>query len=200
MIFRHPDSAQKAVEASPIRFQLEKVLPEEENADEEADEDVVEEDEEGIQVTNKSSSLGVEELMRASQLLDRRPPSNSSPNSTTTTNAAPDDLSSQPSNSTSKIPFYTPPAPRRVFRRNFELIIDRSRVVHQDYVERQVHWTRFQPMKSMAQQDLVKVVPYRGLSDVTKRMVPRTPNKVLITRAEQVHQMPSLRDMYEGRG
>ena len=55
-------------------------------------------------------------------------------------------------------------------------------------------------MRSMAQEDLAKVVPHRGLSDVSKRPpnAHRTPNKVLKVMSEYVEtRMPSLRKMWE---
>ena len=56
-------------------------------------------------------------------------------------------------------------------------------------------------MKSMAQEDLAKVVPHPGLSDVSKRPpnAHRTPNRVLRTMNEYVQtRMPTLRGMVEG--
>lgn len=58
-------------------------------------------------------------------------------------------------------------------------------------------------MKSMAQEDLAKVVPHIGLSDVSKRPphAHRTPNKVLKLMANYVeNRMPSLKNMYEEGG
>lgn len=58
-------------------------------------------------------------------------------------------------------------------------------------------------MKSMAQEDLAKVVPHMGLSDVSKRPphAHRTPNKVLKMMSNYVeHGLPSLKDMYEEGG
>lgn len=52
----------------------------------------------------------------------------------------------------------------------------------------------------MAQEDLAKIVPHQGLSDVTKRPpnAHRTPNKVLRSMGKWVDQgMPSLRNMWE---
>lgn len=56
-------------------------------------------------------------------------------------------------------------------------------------------------MKSMAQEDLAKVVPHLGLSDVSKRPpnAHRTPNRVLRVMNEYVEtRMPTLRGMVEG--
>ncbi|KAJ4316695.1 hypothetical protein N0V94_005308 [Neodidymelliopsis sp. IMI 364377] len=55
-------------------------------------------------------------------------------------------------------------------------------------------------MKSMSQEDLAKVVPHVGLSDVGIRPpnAHRTPNKVLKSMGKWVeHGMPSLRNMWE---
>jgi hypothetical protein len=94
------------------------------------------------------------------------------------------------------MPFETPPTAKKWFH----VVVDRSRVVHQDFVERQPLWKQFSPMRSMAQEDLAKVVPYLGLSDVSKRPpnAHRTPNKVLKTMSEYVEtRMPNLRNMWE---
>ena len=79
--------------------------------------------------------------------------------------------------------------------------MDRSRAVHQDFIERQPYWKQFHPMKSMAQEDLAKVVPHIGLSDVSKRPpnAHRTPNRVLRILNEYVEtKMPTLRQIVEG--
>jgi hypothetical protein len=98
------------------------------------------------------------------------------------------------------MPFEEHLKPRKTQSKWFQVTVDRSRVIHQDYVERQPYWKQFSPMKSMAQEDLAKVVPHIGLSDVSKRPphAHRTPNKVLRVMSEYVEKrMPSLRDMYE---
>ena len=55
-------------------------------------------------------------------------------------------------------------------------------------------------MKSMAQEDLSKIVPHAGLSDVSKRPpnAHRTPNKVLRRMGQWVEsEMPTLRGLWE---
>lgn len=93
------------------------------------------------------------------------------------------------------------PAPQKQTKQKwFQVTLDRSRVIHQDYVQRQPLWKQFNPMRSMAQEDLAKSVPHVGLSDVTKRPpnAHRTPVKVLRSMAKYVEKgMPSLRDMWE---
>jgi hypothetical protein len=97
------------------------------------------------------------------------------------------------------LPFSAPP-PKQTTTKWFQVTVDRSRVVHQDFVERQPLWKQFTPMKSMSQEDLAKVVPHVGLSDVGIRPpnAHRTPNKVLKSMGKWVeHGMPSLRNMWE---
>lgn len=97
------------------------------------------------------------------------------------------------------MPFSSPP-PKATTTKWFQVTLDRSRVVHQDFVERQPLWKQFVPMKSMAQEDLAKVVPHAGLSDITKRPphAHRTPNKVLSSMARYVQKgMPTLRGIWE---
>lgn len=95
---------------------------------------------------------------------------------------------------------FSPPAPKSTTTRWFQVTLDRSRAVHQDFVERQPLWKQFTPMKSMAQEDLAKIVPLPGLSDVSRRGpdAHRTPIKVLRSMAGYVEKgMPSLRAVWE---
>jgi hypothetical protein len=101
---------------------------------------------------------------------------------------------------------FDPPLPvsntttQRTTARWFQITVDHSRAVHQDYVERQPFWKQFNPTKSLAQEDLAKKVPHYGLSDVSKRPpnAHRTPRKVLQQMSEYVERsMPSLRGMAE---
>jgi hypothetical protein len=192
-IYRDTSSAQRALDASPIRFALEKVVDptrddstterqhrgEEDNGDVEAAHEPV-----------TPSKDGIDEILRPSTLSTRTSPT-SMPSPKTT---------SQP-----PMPF-DPPAPLpnaplpQTRTRWFQVIVDRSRVVHQDYVERQPYWKQFQPMKSMAQEDLAKQVPHIGLSDISKRPPNehRTPIKVLKQMSEYVEKaMPSLKGIVE---
>jgi hypothetical protein len=192
-IFRDENAAQKALDASPIRFALEKVIdqPGESYASApELDDD--NEDSSSSLMPKTPTKNGIDEILRPSTLSTRteRPAlATSSPKSTT-----------QP-----PMPF-DPPAPLpnapkpRTRTKWFQVAIDRSRVVHQDYVERQPFWKQFDPTKSMAQEDLAKQVPHIGLSDVSKRPpnAHRTPVWVLKQMSEYVEtRMPSLKGMVE---
>lgn len=101
---------------------------------------------------------------------------------------------------------FTAPAPKPTTQKWFQVTVDRSRAVHADFVQRQPLWKQFSPMRSLAQEDLAKVVPHVGLSDVSKRPpnAHRTPNKVLKGLGNYVERgMPSLRRLAEegkGRG
>lgn len=97
------------------------------------------------------------------------------------------------------MPFAAPP-PKPTATKWFQVTVDRSRAVHQDFVQRQPLWKQFSPMKSMAQEDLAKIVPHPGLSDVSKRPphAYRTPTKVLRSMGRWVELgMPSLRRLGE---
>jgi hypothetical protein len=90
--------------------------------------------------------------------------------------------------------------PKKTQTKWFQVTVDRSRVIHQDYVERQPLWKQFDPMKSLGQEALVKEVPLIGLSDVSKRPpnAHRTPNKILKRMANYVdNHMMGPKDMYE---
>jgi hypothetical protein len=101
------------------------------------------------------------------------------------------------------MPFDPPPTSpkQKKWTKWFQVTVDRSRAVHQDFVERQPYWKQFSPMRSMAQADLEKKVPHVGLSDVSKRPpnAYRTPAKVLRVMNEYVEtRMPTLRGIVEG--
>lgn len=186
-IFRDSTAAQRALDASPIRFALEKVIinPSEYNVQNELNDD----DDASLPESNDpklATKPGIDEILRPSSLLTR----------TTPPTAPPPKNSPKPP----PMPFDPPPAPL-TRTKWFQVTIDRSRAVHQDFVERQPYWKYFHPMKSMAQEDLAKQVPHLGLSDVSKRPLNqhRTPNKVLKQMSEYVERvMPSLRGMAEG--
>ncbi|EDU47744.1 hypothetical protein PtrSN002B_003514 [Pyrenophora tritici-repentis] len=186
-IYSDQASAQRALDASPIRFALEKVIsPESEtNTPVTPTED---EDEDIISTTSQTPpKQGIDEILRPSKLLNRT--------STTTRNT-------KPAPTPPPMPF-EPLSPRiqKKSTKWFQVTIDRSRAVHQDYIERQPFWKQFHPMKSMAQLDLAKSVPHIGLSDVSKRPpnAHRTPNRVLKTMNEYVQtRMPTLRQIVEG--
>lgn len=180
-IFRAPDAAQKALDASPIRFALEKVV-DPNDADhllELRSQDSTDDRE------TPPAKNGIDEILRPSTLSTRASPMTTPPRSP----------------STPSMPF-APPSPPQTRTKWFQVTVDRSRAVHQDFVERQPFWKQFQPMKSMAQEDLAKQVPHAGLSDVSKRPLSqhRTPVRVLKTMHEYVEtRMPSLKGVVEGR-
>jgi hypothetical protein len=192
-IFRDANSAQKALDASPIRFALERVTHHEADNGESHNESEDEDDAEGEPHTRtKPAKDGIDEMLRPSILSTGALPSESIAHTSSPTSAPP------------PMPF-DPPAPTSTLTQHtkskwFQVTVDRSRVVHQDFVERQPYWKQFTPMKSMAQEDLAKKVPHIGLSDVSKRPphAHRTPNKVLKSMSEYVDRvMPTLRGMAE---
>ncbi|KAF2258435.1 hypothetical protein CC78DRAFT_587192 [Lojkania enalia] len=186
-IYRDAESAQQALNASPIRFALERVAPEDDGhvaGDRATGDEAASESETSIQD-------GVDEMLRPSRLSNRSLPSASIPpkpqNTPSETRPAP-------------MPFFDASPPKETTSKWFQVTVDRSRAVHQDFIERQPYWKHFSPMKSMAQEDLAKSVPHVGLSDVSKRPFAhhRTPRKVLRAMSKYVeHRMPTLRDMYE---
>jgi len=193
-IFRDAAAAQKALDASPIRFALEKVLTHPDDLaslshDEDEDEDERMPDTTTSTLHPTTPKTGIDEILRPSTLSTRTSP--------TPTPSKPAQDGKEP-----PMPFQPPAAPR-TRTKWFQIIVDRSRAVHQDFVERQPYWKHFHPMKSVAQEDLAKSVPHPGLSDVSKRPLNqhRTPNKVLKGMSEYVEKvMPSLRGVYMGAG
>lgn len=192
-------SARKALDASPIRFCLETVF-----------EDEVDLGEEGKKEGAGAASYvqaeagkkdGVEEITRPSTLL-HRPSGNSTWGQFTT-------AMEQPAKETAtgkpevKTPKAAVPALRKQADRWFHLTIDRSHVVHQDYVSRQPLYHEFHPQKTMEQEDLAKSVPHVGLSDVgdVVKVQARVPNSVILGRAMNLNMRTTLREMMEdGKG
>ncbi|KAF2128207.1 hypothetical protein P153DRAFT_432568 [Dothidotthia symphoricarpi CBS 119687] len=187
-IYRSADAAQHALDASPIRFALEKVVPTDSentqplNAEEQL--------EENLDLHNASPNTGIDEMLRPSTLSAR---SSLPPTST------PRDPDQTPQTHPPSMPFAAPTISKTATKW-FQVTVDQSRAVHQDFVERQPYWKQFTPMKSMAQEDLSKRVPHPGLSDVSKRPpnAHRTPKKVLRLMSEYVdRRMVSLREVWE---
>ncbi|KAF2476063.1 uncharacterized protein BDR25DRAFT_310464 [Lindgomyces ingoldianus] len=195
-IYRDPDAAQKALNASPIRFSLEEILSEDDASKAGSRQSGVTVSDDAITPETPVKD-GIEEITRASPLLNRN-----LPNRQTSLTSLTSSSKSPQSSPSIGLPFESP-EPRGTTTKWFQITVDRSRAVHQDFVERQPYWKQFSPMKSMAQEDLAKVVPLIGLSDVSKRPPGqhRTPNKVLKLMSYYVdHKMPSLREMYEECG
>lgn len=193
-IFRDATSAQKALDASPIRFALERVVHDEGEHSEGQHENEEEDDaEDEPNTATKPAKDGIDEILRPPTLSIPTVPSESIVHTSPPTSAPP------------PMPF-DPPAPKSTLNQHikskwFQVTVDRSRVVHQDFIERQPYWKQFSPMKSMAQEDLAKQVPHIGLSDVSKRPpnAHRTPNKVLKNMSEYVERaMPTLSGMARG--
>ncbi|KAH7086179.1 hypothetical protein FB567DRAFT_471573, partial [Paraphoma chrysanthemicola] len=188
-IFRDSTAAQKALDASPIRFALEKVDQHPSIHEPDSHNDLEDEDAEDAETlhSKKPPKHGIDEILRPSTLLTRTEDTSPTPPTTTTT--------PQPS-----MPYDppTPSTPTHTRTKWFQVTVDRSRAVHQDFVERQPFWKQFHPQKSLAQEDLAKKVPHIGLSDVSKRPpnAHRTPNRVLKVMSEYVERgMPSLSGM-----
>jgi len=178
-IYRDEKAAQQAIDASPIRFALEKAVTEEENAEDESINDLEDDEEE---IPSRQGKSGIDELLRASTLSEPK-----------LTDADPTPVTS------ASLPF-APPEPKKTKSKWFQVTVDRSRTIHRDYVERQPFWKQFSPTKSTAQVDLQKKVPHIGLSDVSKRPpdAHRTPNWVLKQMNSYLEKgMPDLMRMYE---
>jgi hypothetical protein len=190
-IYRDEASAQKALDASPIRFALEVVLN---NSNRDYGNEAEDEEEETGGTSDRfdvksSTKDGIDEILRPSALSTRTEPSAVPSSKTPTQPPMPFDPPAPPP--------ITPSLTRTTW---FQVTVDRSRAIHQDFVERQPFWKQYSPMKSMAQEDLAKQVPHIGLSDITKRPpnAHRTPNAVLQQMSEYVEtRMPSLRAMAE---
>ncbi|KAF2107528.1 hypothetical protein BDV96DRAFT_506024 [Lophiotrema nucula] len=195
-IYRDPESARKALSASPIRFALERVTTDDGGQDTESQQRS-DEAQQDRAMHETPMGNGVEEMLRPSQLINRPLPD------TTTSPVETDVLLGRSERTTPPMPFEDTLKPRETTSKWFQVTVDTSHAVMQDHAERQPYWKQFSPLKSMAQQDLAKSVPHIGLSDVSKRPMHqhRTPNKVLNQMSRYVeHHMPTLRMMYEEGG
>lgn len=192
-IFRDASSAQAALDASPIRFALEQIVPtDSDNAQFPSSQEAAEDDttSSSTQPLSNPPSDNLDDILRPSQLLPHDLPSS---------------IPSPPPPTPPPMPFDTSPTPTTStttsYTKPFLLTLDRSRVIHADFIERQPWYKYFHPMRSLAQHDLAPQVPHPGLSDVSKRPPNawRTPNRVLRTMSEYVeHNMPSLKKIAEG--
>ncbi|CAN9331870.1 unnamed protein product [Alternaria alternata] len=186
-IYRHESSAQSALDASPIRFALETSTATEDNTSTESHY-TGEEDQEDASTDHMPQKAGIDEILRPSQLLNR---------------TSAETHRSTPSAPPKPMPFDPPPVSpkQKKWTKWFQVTVDRTRAVHQDFIERQPYWKQFSPMRSMAQADLEKKVPHIGLSDISKRPpnAYRTPTRVLKTMNQYVETaMPTLRGVAEG--
>ena len=193
VLYRDQASAQQALDASPIRFALERVAVTTQAATETDDFDLLDQNDDYSPLSEDASSssttnppvTGIDDIIRPSSLLTR-----TSPTPPSTPSTAPPPLP------------HAPPTPKpKTESRWFQVTVDRSHAVHVDYVERQPYWRQFEPMKSLAQLDLEKKVPHAGLSDVSKRPpnAYRTPNWVLKVMNEHLAKgQESLVKMWQG--
>jgi hypothetical protein len=183
-IYRSTDAAQQALNASPLVFSLER---ETRLSDDPGNLDTVAADP-GANPP-PATSVDVSEMTSPSELLHR----------TTTSSPGSSPAAAKPP--TAPLPFTPSPAVPTA-KKWFQITLDRSRVVHADFIERQPLYKDFIPMKSMAQLDLEKQVPHKGLSDLGRRgpNAHRTPTRILKSQAAYVEKgMPSLRAISEGR-
>lgn len=187
LIYADPSAAQQALDASPIRFALERTafapqsaweadeFPAPDTPEAASDEFGGDDNDAAIQ----PSTPGIQDMLSPSPLLTRTTPT---PILSPLSSPSP-----SPSPSSPPLP-HAPSTPKPTEPKWFQLTVDRSRAVHMDYVERQPFWKQFEPMRSVSQVDLGRKVPHWGLSDVSRRPphAYRTPNRVLVGMREYV--------------
>ncbi|KAF2450558.1 hypothetical protein P171DRAFT_439184 [Karstenula rhodostoma CBS 690.94] len=197
LIYRDAAAAHAALAASPIRFALERIHHDPKTAHETDDYNLSLFDQDAPDVAPPPQTTpGIDEIRAPSALLTRTTP-NPQP--------APADTDTDiDTGAHAPLPFAPPQKQPKTVSRWFQVTIDRSHAIHQDYVERQPLWAQFEPMKSLAQLDLAPKVPHVGLSDVTKRPphAYRTPNHVLalMNKHLQYGQESLVRMWEEGEG
>ena len=189
---------QRALDASPINFELHKTTSDEQELRQDVgtEEDACDSEYGSAASKNRraiendatsSMPVGVEDMMRPSSLINRTfTPSPHPPPNPLLSKRSASSQASRSKDSTS-------------YKKQFQLTVDRSRAIFQDYVQRQPWWSGFHPTKSAAQLDLVKSVPWPGLSDISKRpsSYHRTHNKFLELGAARLGSLKSLRDWKE---
>ncbi|PVI08308.1 hypothetical protein DM02DRAFT_720 [Periconia macrospinosa] len=186
-IYRDADAARQALDASPIRFSLE--IEDNSVTKEKKAVDDMDEAEYGIQADG-STETGIDDMLRPGELL---------------TNPRYEESSIEPASDppSKSLPFEPPSETPNTVPKWFQITIDRSRVVHYDYIEKQFLWGRYMPMKTVAQEDLAKKVPHKGLSDVGQRPpgVEHRPHRAM--RNDQAYaddRMPTVKRIWMESG
>lgn len=183
-IYRDADAAKQALDASPIRFALENY----ENSNPAENKTAVDIDEAEYSTVQSEGPVetGIDDILRPGELL---------------TNSRYKEPSIEPTASPppKPMPFEQPAETPKTVPKWFQITLDRSRVVHYDYIEKQFLWGRYSPMKTIAQEDLAKKVPHEGMSDVGQRPpgVEHRPHRAL--RRDQAYvdeRMPSVRQIW----
>ena len=199
--YRDPASAQKALDASPIRFSLEAIAGDraENDVDESQPEDQPEDD--GASMQCQPGEDGVEEIIRPSTLLYRPSDQNrdhfASATRQTKDHTPPENQLQENPNNEKVAETGQPEKPFETLRW-FHLTVDLLRTDQREYVERQPLYNTFAPAKSMAQEDLAKSVPHVGLSDVSVRhKSARTPNRILNKQAKAMTDRKTLKQIWE---
>lgn len=194
VIYQDSHAAQAAMDASPIRFALEQDSSNESDLEQahsaSADHAAEDEDKDEVEGASEPPSDNIDDILRPSQLLSH-------------TLTFPSVLAGPPPSPPTPMPFDSTATthPRTVRHKPFLVTVERSHVVHADYIERQPYYKQFHPMQSVAHYDLANQVPHPGLSDVSKRPPNafRTPVRVLQTMSHYVERvMPSLKKISEG--
>ncbi|KAF9729095.1 hypothetical protein PMIN06_012594 [Paraphaeosphaeria minitans] len=196
LIYRDAAAAQAALAASPIRFALERAQHEPKTAPQADDYnfslfDDTDADADAEAPPVLQMTPGIEEMLAPSTLLTRTSPT---PDLTPPLSTAATTTTEPP------LPLTPPRKPVKTESRWFQVTVDRSRVIHQDYIERQPLWSRFEPMRTLPQLDLISTVPHPGLSDIGKRPphAYRTPTHVLAAMNRHLHHgQESLLKMWE---
>ncbi|OCL12234.1 hypothetical protein AOQ84DRAFT_360801 [Glonium stellatum] len=188
--YRDAASAQKALDASPVRFSLEAIEGDMagNNVDESWSEDQPEDGE--ATAPPKSGTDGVEEMVRPSTLLHK--PFDHNGNNNPSGSQSLENARNEKVAETGRLENSTKTL------RWFHLTVDSSHTDQRGYVERQPLYTTFVPTRSMVQEDLAKSVPHIGLSDVSVRTKStRTPNRILSRQAQALADRKTLKQMWE---
>jgi hypothetical protein len=199
--YRDPASAQKALDASPIRFSLEAIAGDGAENDVNESQSGDQSEDGGASTQSQSGEDGVEEMIRPSTLLYRPSDQNKDHFASATRQTKDHTL---PENRLQENPKNEEVAetgqsekPSKTLRW-FHLTVDLSRTDQREYVERQPLYNTFAPTRSMAQEDLAKSVPHVGLSDVSVRhKSARTPNRILNKQAKAMADRKTLKQMWE---
>lgn len=92
------------------------------------------------------------------------------------------------------------PSGQKSEAREFQLIVDKSTMDHSSYIRRQQFYWGYskKQMSSIAQDDLLKTVPLKGLACINAN-VPEMPHRLANKMTDELRRKKSLRRMWEER-
>jgi len=184
-IFQHPESAERLLNTSPLRFSLEAVPVEHKEIQDLVSEQAAESEYTDDSISAEPLKGDGEELYRTTSLLDEPLTPPTGPKAT----ASPKSERKHHENDIR----------RESIPREFRLEADVWLGKHQDYLERSPLWGPFWvDSRTAIQQDLAKRVPLIGLSDIAiQKRTREIPLRILRKRQKGLTERKTLREVFE---